>query len=90
MEKMLIITKGHARPNMTDQAGNTTRGTDLATRMAARGVTKSPQDTREEMKKAMRMRSIIEKTTTDERGKSIPTHRQRTSFTDLAASTMYI
>jgi hypothetical protein len=30
------------------------------------------------------------KTTTDERGRSIPTHQRRTSFTDLAASTMHI
>jgi hypothetical protein len=30
------------------------------------------------------------KTTTDERGQSIPTHQQRTSFMDLAASTMHI
>jgi hypothetical protein len=36
MEKMLIITKGHARPNTTDQAGNATRGADLATWTAAR------------------------------------------------------
>jgi hypothetical protein len=80
----------HARPNMTDQAGNATKGVDLATRTTAPGVTKSPRDTREETKEAMIMRSIIEKTTTDERGRSILTHRQRTSVTDLATSTMHI
>jgi hypothetical protein len=30
MEKMLIIAKGHARSNTTNQTGNTTRGADLA------------------------------------------------------------
>jgi hypothetical protein len=75
MEKMLIITKGRAHPNTTDQAGNATRGADLTTRMAAPGVTKSLRDTREETKKAMRIRSIIENTTTDERGRNILTHR---------------
>jgi hypothetical protein len=90
MEKMLIIAKGHVHPNTTDQAGNTTRDADLVTRKTVPGVTKSPQDTRKETKKAMRMRSIIKRTTTDERGQSIQTHRQRTSFTDLAASTMHI
>jgi hypothetical protein len=67
MDKMLITIKGHARPNTTDQAGNATRGTDLATRMAAPGVTKSPRDMREETKEVMIMRSIIEKTTTYEK-----------------------
>jgi hypothetical protein len=81
MEKMLIITKGHTLPNRTDQAGNAIKVAYLAMWMAASGVTKSPRDTREETKKAMRMRSIIEKTTTDESGRSIPTHRQRISVT---------
>jgi hypothetical protein len=90
MEKMLIIAKGHVHPKTTDQAGNATRDADLATRTAVPGITKSPQDTRKEMKKAMRMRSTIKNTTIDERGQSIPTHQQRTSFTDLAASTMHI
>jgi hypothetical protein len=40
MEKTLIIAKGHFHPNTIDQAGNTTRGADLATRMAAPCVTK--------------------------------------------------
>jgi hypothetical protein len=39
---MLIIGKGHAHLSTTDQAGNATRGTDLATRTVAPGVTKSP------------------------------------------------
>jgi hypothetical protein len=39
MEKMLIIAKGHVRPNTTDQAGNATRGADLAMRTAAPCVT---------------------------------------------------
>jgi hypothetical protein len=68
MEKMLITIKGHARPNTTDQAGKATRGADLAPRTAAPGKTKSLRDTREEMKEAMIMRSIIEKTITNERG----------------------
>jgi hypothetical protein len=75
MEKMLITIKGYACPNTTDQAGNATIGADLATRTAAPGVTKLPRDTREETKEAMIIRSIIEKTTTYERGQSIPTHR---------------
>jgi hypothetical protein len=58
-----------------DQAGNATRDADLATRMAVLGVSKSLQDMRKEVKKAMRMRSIIKKTTTDERGQSILTHQ---------------
>jgi uncharacterized iron-regulated protein len=44
-----------------DQADNATRDANLATRMDVSGVTKSPQDTRRETKKAMRMRSIIKK-----------------------------
>jgi hypothetical protein len=32
MERMLIIAKGHTLPNTTNQAGNATRGADLATR----------------------------------------------------------
>jgi hypothetical protein len=40
MEKMLIITKGHARPNTSDQADNVIKGADLATRIAAQGVIK--------------------------------------------------
>jgi hypothetical protein len=64
MEKMLIIAKGHDHLNSTHQAGNATRDADLATRTVVLGVTKSPQDTRKETKKAMRMRSIIKKTTT--------------------------
>jgi hypothetical protein len=90
MERMPIIAKGHDHPNTTDQAGNATRGVDLATRTTTPGVTKSLRDTREDMKKAMRTRSIIEKITTDKRDRSILTHRQRTSFVDLAASTMHI
>jgi hypothetical protein len=90
MEKMLIIAKGPARPNMTDQADNATKGADLVMRTAAPCVTKSPQDMREETKKEMKMNIIINKTTTDERGRNIPTHRRRTSFMDLAASTMRI
>jgi hypothetical protein len=87
---MLIIAKGHDHQNTMDQAGSTTKYADLAMRMVVPGVTKSPQDTRKEMKKAMRMRSVIKKTTIDERGQSIPTHQQRTSFTDLVASIMHI
>jgi hypothetical protein len=90
MKKMLIIAKGHDHPNTTDQAGNATRDANLATRTVVPGVTKSPQDTRKETKKGIRMRSIIKKTTTGERGQSIPTHQQRTSFTDLATSIMHI
>jgi hypothetical protein len=40
MKKTLIIAKGHVRPNTIDQAGNTTRGVDLATRTAEPCVTK--------------------------------------------------
>jgi hypothetical protein len=87
MEKMLVIEKGHAHPNMI---GNATRGVDLATRTAAPGVTKSLHDTREKTKKAMRMKSITKKTTIDKKGRSTLTHRRRTSFMDLAASTMHI
>jgi hypothetical protein len=65
---MLVIAKGHAHLSTTDQAGNATRGADLATRTVAPGVTKSPHDTREETKKVMRMKSITKKTTMDERG----------------------
>jgi hypothetical protein len=75
MEKMLIIAKGHVHPNTMDQAGNATRDADLAKGTVVLGITKSPQDTRKETNKAMRMRSIIKKTTTYERGQSIPTHR---------------
>jgi hypothetical protein len=40
MEKTLNIAKEHVRPSMTDQADNTTRGADLATRTAGPCATK--------------------------------------------------
>jgi hypothetical protein len=40
MERMLITTKAHAHPSMTDQADTTTRGADLAMKIATPRATK--------------------------------------------------
>jgi hypothetical protein len=67
MEKTLTITKGRIHQKVTDQAGNVTKGVGIATRMAAQGITKSPQDKKGELRKEMRIKSTKTKATADER-----------------------